>query len=84
LPVVPVVLRSRGFTLFFFSNEGDPLEPVHVHVRAGGALAKFWVSPAVALAENHGFSAGRLREIEHLVRDNRSHIERAWHEHFGS
>jgi hypothetical protein len=81
---VPVVLRSRGYTLFFFSNEGDPLEPVHAHVRGGGPLAKFWVEPAVSLAENHGFSASQLREIEQLVRDNVSRIVRAWHDHFGS
>jgi hypothetical protein len=80
---VPTVLRHRGYTVFFFSNEGDPLEPVHVHVRAGGALAKFWVAPAVVLAENHGFSAHQLREIEQLVRDNRGRIQGAWHEHFG-
>ena len=81
---MPVVLRSRGYTVFFFSNEGDPREPVHVHVRGGGALAKFWVQPAVVLAENHGFTATQLREIEDLVTKNRRVIERAWYEHFGS
>jgi len=81
---MPVVQRFKGYTVFFFSNEGDPLEPNHVHVRGGGPLAKFWVEPAVALAENHGFSAGQLREIEQLVRDNSAQIVRAWHDHFGS
>ena len=81
---MPVVLRHRGYTVFFFSNEGDPLEPIHVHVRGGGALAKFWVEPAVALAENHGFAASQLREIEQLVRTNAASIARAWHDHFGS
>ena len=81
---MPVVLRHRGYTLFFFSNEGDPREPVHVHIRAHGPLAKFWVEPAVLLAENHGFSAVELREIESIVRDNVEQIVRAWHDHFGS
>ncbi len=81
---MPVVLRHRGYTVFFFSNEGDPLEPVHVHVRGGGALAKFWVEPATALAENHGFTGAQLRDIEQLVRDNASRIVRAWHDYFGS
>ena len=82
--VVPVVLRHRGYVLFFFSNEGDPLEPIHVHVRGGGALAKFWVQPEVALAENHGFSSAQLREIDSVVRDNVERIVSAWHGHFGS
>jgi hypothetical protein len=81
---VPVVLRHKGYTIFFFSNEGDPLEPIHVHVRGGGALAKFWIESGAALAENHGFSASQLREIEQVVRDNASLIRRAWHDHFGS
>jgi hypothetical protein len=29
---MPVVCRWNGFRFHFFSNEGDPLEPVHVHV----------------------------------------------------
>jgi Domain of unknown function (DUF4160) len=81
---MPVVLRHKSYTLFFFSNEGDPREPIHVHVRGGGPLAKFWVEPEVALAENHGFAALQLREIELLVRDNVGRILRAWHEHFDS
>jgi hypothetical protein len=79
---VPVVLRHRGYTVFFFCDEGDPLEPIHVHVRGGGALAKFWVEPAVALAENHGFTAPQLREIEQLVRSNAASLARTRHDHF--
>ena len=81
---MPVVFRHRGYTAFFFSNEGNPREPVHVHVRAHGALAKFWVDPAVQLAENYGFDAAELREIERIVRDNVQQIARAWSDHFGS
>ena len=81
---MPVVFRIPGYTAFFFSNEGDPREPVHVHVRARGALAKLWVEPVIQLAENHGFAAAELRDIERLVRDNADQITRAWHEHFGS
>ena len=79
---MPVVLRYRGYTIFFFSNEGDPREPVHVHVRAAGSLAKFWIQPAVQLAENHGFNASELREIERIVRDNARQIATAWDDHF--
>jgi hypothetical protein len=53
---MPVVLRAAGFVLFFFSNEGDPREPVHVHVRRAGALAKFLITP-VRLAQSRGFDA---------------------------
>ena len=29
---MPVVFRHRGFTFFFYSNEGTPREPIHIHV----------------------------------------------------
>ncbi|MBE0506660.1 MAG: DUF4160 domain-containing protein [Marinospirillum sp.] len=28
---MPVILRVDGLRFFFYSNEGNPLEPVHVH-----------------------------------------------------
>jgi hypothetical protein len=27
--------RFGGFRFFFYSNEGDPWEPVHIHVERG-------------------------------------------------
>lgn len=35
-------LNENGYRFFFFSNEGSPLEPCHIHIRKHGALAKFW------------------------------------------
>ncbi|WP_328588202.1 DUF4160 domain-containing protein [Ciceribacter selenitireducens] len=29
----------RRLYFFFYSNEGDPREPIHVHVRRGGSEA---------------------------------------------
>ncbi len=52
---MPVVLRWKSCKFFFFSNEGDLREPLHVHVRCHGARAKFWLGP-VAVAENIGFA----------------------------
>lgn len=28
---MPVILRVTGYVFYFYSNEGDPREPVHVH-----------------------------------------------------
>ena len=80
---MPVVLRAAGYTLFFFSNEGDPREPVNVHVRRSGALAKFWIGP-VQLAQSRGFDARALNDAERLVAQHEVLILEAWHEHFGS
>ena len=80
---MPVILRYKGFRFFFYSNEGSPREPVHVHVREGSSEAKFWLRPDVRVAESHGFSASTLRELSLVVEEHRSLIEKAWYEYFG-
>lgn len=80
---MPTVFRLAGARFFFYSNEGDPREGLHVHVERGGASAKIWVQPKVAVAESFGFDRRELSELRRIVDDNRDLIERAWHEHFG-
>jgi hypothetical protein len=63
---VPTVFRHDGYRFFFFSNEGDPREPPHVHVRRGGGEAKFWLMPEVAVAESFGFNAAELNALSEL------------------
>ncbi|WP_100639365.1 DUF4160 domain-containing protein [Marinobacter salexigens] len=79
---MPVVFRYRGFKFFFYSNEGDPPEAVHIHVRAGGAEAKFWLSPEVSLARNDGFDARTIRVLWEVVQANQNLLEEAWHDYF--
>ena len=80
---MPVVFRYKGFRFFFYSNEGLPREPVHIHVREGRNEAKFWLHPTVQLAHSDGLNAHTLRELAQLIANHRTLIERAWHEHFG-
>ncbi len=47
---MPVVFRERGFRFFFYSNEGSPREPVHIHVEKDGVEAKFRLNPNVRVA----------------------------------
>ncbi|MCJ7993606.1 DUF4160 domain-containing protein [Rhizobium cremeum] len=81
---MPVVLRSDGYIFFFYSNEGDPREPIHIHVRKGGAEAKIWLEPSVALAESNGFNSRELSVIIRLALESEAKIKRAWHDHFGN
>ena len=81
---MPVIARYRGYRLFFFSNEGNPLEPVHVHVRNGARVAKFWIEPQISLAEAYEMSPSELKEIENIIQENESKIKEAWHDHFVS
>lgn len=79
---MPTIFQFEGYRFFFFSNEGNPREPIHVHVRKDGNRSKFWVSPA-GLANNQGFSGKEVNRLAQIVETRRDEIERAWHEHFG-
>ncbi|MCV9879290.1 DUF4160 domain-containing protein [Brenneria izbisi] len=79
---MPVILRFRGFTFFFYSNEGNPLEPAHIHVRNSEAEAKFWLTPEVRLARNDGFNARVLKDLSEVVDDNKTSFLEAWNDYF--
>jgi hypothetical protein len=79
---MPVVFREQGFRFFFYSNEGTPREPVHIHVEKDHVEAKFWLYPGVRVAYNDGYDARALRELLGIVEANRDRIERAWNEFF--
>jgi hypothetical protein len=80
---MPVAFRHAGIRFYFFSNEGSPREPVHVHADKDGAEAKFWLYPEVSVAVSAGFSRKELSDLVKVVEEHRDEIERAWHDHFG-
>jgi len=81
---MPIIFRYRGFKFFFYSNEGTPREPIHVHVERDEMEAKFWLIPEVRVAYNDGYDARTLRMLLGVVEVNKDRIVRAWNEYFGS
>lgn len=44
---MPQVFKIAGYTVYFWVNENDPLEPVHVHVAKGVPspnATKIWIT----------------------------------------
>lgn len=80
---MPTVFRHDGYRFFFYSNEGNPLEPIHIHVQKAGAEAKFCVDKEVGLDKSEGFDAKTLRKLLLIIQDNRNIIEDRWNEYFG-
>jgi hypothetical protein len=80
---MPTVFVYRGFRFFFYSNEGTPREPLHIHVEKDDMEAKFWLEPEVRVAYNDGYDARALRELLEIVEINKDRIQRAWDEFFG-
>jgi hypothetical protein len=83
MSIMPVVFRYKGYRFFFYSNEGDPREAMHIHVRKGSAVAKFWLEPEPGVAESYGMSAPELKALLGIAVKNKESIRRYWNEHFG-
>lgn len=82
---MPAVFTSDGFRFYFYSNEGSPREPMHIHAaKRGAGEVKLWLYPEVRMAYNYGFDARTERWVLSEVRARRVEIESAWHEHFGT
>jgi hypothetical protein len=80
---MPVIIRHKGYRFFFWANKGNPREPLHIHVRKGAAVAKFWIDADVRVAESYDMSPAELRELLQVAKDNKELIERSWNEFFG-
>lgn len=81
---MPRIFEWRGYVFFFYSNEGDPREPFHVHIRKEKAVAKFWLEPEIEVAHAHGMNGRELRQLRGVVEENVDRIRRAWYDYFGT
>lgn len=81
---MPTVLIANGYRFFFYSNEGNPLEPCHIHVRKGAATAKFWIESQVSLSESFDMSPRELREIMKIIEVNKESIRKSWYDFFST
>ena len=79
---MPKVFEWNGYRFHFFANEGDPREPVHIHVSRAGAKAKFWLFPEVELAYNRNYDARTIKRLQEIVEQRRYEIEEFWNDFF--
>jgi len=76
----PTVFRHGGYRFFFFSREE---ERMRVHVVCAEGEAKYWLEPAIELAENQGIAARHMDELARIIEEHRDEIKNAWRRHFG-
>jgi hypothetical protein len=69
---MPTILRRDGWRFAFFSDEGRPREPPHVHVTSGGADAKIWLEPEIAVADSYGLNSRSLNRLLRIERDEQT------------
>ena len=55
---------------------------MHVHVQGQNGEAKFWLEPAIELAQHVGLSLRETNSAFRLVQEHEHEIRNAWHKHF--
>lgn len=86
---MPQIFRIGNYTIYFWSNEGMPIEPIHVHVSEGYPTAnstKIWITVTgkCILCNNNSNIPNRiLRNIEDVIEARSEEIIATWKEYFG-
>lgn len=86
---MPQLLRIGPYILYFWSNESEPLEPVHVHIAEGkatGNATKIWITSSgrTLLCNNNSRIPERiLQKMLRVVEANSAEFIQAWKDHFG-
>lgn len=87
---MPQVFKIGSYWVYFWSNENDPLEPVHVHVAEGAPTAnatKIWITSTgrCYLCNNNSRIPPRtLRNIMMIIEARSGEVIEKWTAYFGS
>jgi hypothetical protein len=87
---MPQVFKIGSYWVYFWSNENDPLEPVHVHIAQGAPTAqatKVWITKAgkCYLANNKSNIDSRtLRNMMKIIEARSGEIVEKWIAYFGT
>lgn len=85
---MPQIFRIGSYIIYFWSNENDPLEPVHVHIAEGKASAnatKIWITSSgkALLCNNNSRIPERiLRNMMRYIEANSKAIIDKWYTQF--
>lgn len=86
---MPQILRIGPYVVYFWSNEGKPLEPIHIHIIEGRPTAlatKLWVTSSgkIIVANNNSkIPEFVLRRLIRALEGNIDYITEKWLEQFG-
>ena len=85
---MPQVFKIGSYWVYFWSNESDPLEPVHVHVSEGkpeATATKIWITSRgkCYLAHNKSnIPKATLKNIMRIIEARSDEVIEKWRTYF--
>ena len=86
---MPQVFKIGSYWIYFWSNENNPLEPIHVHVAEGSPIenaTKIWITSsgkAYLCNNNSHIPSITLRNIMRIIEARSAEIISKWKDYFG-
>lgn len=86
---MPQVFKIGSYWVYFWTNESDPLEPVHVHISKGRPVAnatKIWITRSgdTLLANNNSrIPSKTLRNMMRIISSQSDIVIAKWELYFG-
>jgi hypothetical protein len=72
---MPTALILLGMRFYYWSREH---KPIHIHVKKGGAEARFALEPEIELVANMGLKPHELAIAEEVIKDNQEYLIEHW------
>lgn len=82
--IIPQIFKIGAYRVYFWSNENDPLEPIHVHISKGRPTknaTKIWITKAgKCLLCNNSSHIPRqtLRNIMRIIESRSTEVIEKW------
>lgn len=86
---MPQIFKVGSYLIYFWLNEGKPLEPIHVHVSEGFPSensTKIWLTQngrCLLCNNNSKIPSRKLRDIMDIIEARHKDIETKWIFYFG-
>ncbi len=86
---MPQVFRAGEYWVYFWTNEGKPIEPVHVHIAKGTPVqnaTKIWLTSAgkcLVANNNSRIPEHTLRNIMRMIEARSEDVFQLWTTYFG-
>ena len=86
---MPQIFRIGSFLIYFWANEGKPLEPIHVHVSEGVPSensTKIWITKSgkcILCNNNSQIPQRTLKNIMEIIEARNNDVKTKWNDFFG-